>query len=207
MEKTISYLNSKTWYRLVKVLYILLFVISVFGLNIGNYFGNGVKKVDLEKTKIYCNIKDKKIFSPKDIYSNFALYPEDFVNGSFDYEHFFRGYYSQNKVTDILKKCGDTSTLDLFAKQRAVEITKGEKDYDRELVHKEVEKITGGYKSDSEKADLLDFSVHLFEIYPVFSYTYFIIFFLVGNLSIIFIFELMKRVFYYVVCGSLKPKK
>ena len=212
MEKTISHLNDKAWYRLIKVVYILFFVISLVGLNLGNYFGNGIKKVDLEKTQIQCNFQDKKNFSPKSIYLNFSLDVDDFINEKFDYEHFFRGYYNEYKIKDILKKCytSDIDGLDVFVLQRHYEITgvkEAKKEYTQEYLDSEIKKIESGYKTNDDKIDLLDFSIKFFDIKPVFSYSYFITFFIIGNLSIILFFELIKRIFYYVVLGTIRPKK
>lgn len=204
MEKTISYLNEKIRYRFIKVIYILFFVISLIGLNLGNYFGNGIKKVDLEKTKIQCSFQDRKIFTPKNIYLNFSLDVDDFVNEKFDYEHFFRGYYNEYKIKDILERCytSEIDGFDVFVLQRYYEITGVEeekKEYTQEYLDNEIQKIESGYKTNNEKIDLLDFSIKLFDIKPIFSYSYFITFFIIGNLSIILFFELIKRTFYYVV--------
>jgi len=35
----------------------------------------------------------------------------------------------------------------------------------------------------------------------------FIIFFLIGNLSILLLFEIIRRAFYYIVLGTIKPGK
>lgn len=215
-SKTISYLNSKAWYRLLKVIYTLAFIIALIGFNLALYFTNGIVTVDQNKTQIQCNAGNKNIFTPKSIELN--LVKNDFNNDKFDYEYFFRNY-NDYAIKQILKECSTTQSakdllnldsMDVFRIQRIYEIAgiKGsEKEYDKDYLNNETQKITNGYKTSNEKADYLDFGVKLFEIKPVFSYNDFIQYFLIGNITILLIFELIKRVFYYIVIGTIKPTK
>lgn len=212
-EKTISYLNSKAWYRLIKVIYILVFITALISFNLFLYSINGLKTVDQDKTQIQCNIGDRKTFTSKSI--NLNLDKSDFKNDKFDYEQFFRNY-NDFEIKNILKECSPESaknlidSLDVFRIQRIYEITgiKGaEKEYDKDYLNSETQKITSGYKTSDEKANYLDFSVKFFDIKPVFTYNEFIKYFLIGNLIMLLIFEGIKRIFYYIVLGSIKPKQ
>lgn len=49
--------------------------------------------------------------------------------------------------------------------------------------------------------------VQLFDIKPVYSYSEFINYFLIANLSIFGFFEVLRRIFYYVVLGKIVPKE
>lgn len=212
-EKNITYLNSKVWYRFLKVVYILLFILVVLGLNLENYYKNGVKKVDMEKTRIYCNFQDQKIFSPKEIGYIFTLDINDFVDDKFDYEYFFKKTYNSYKIREILKECY-TPTLDndvdIFALQRHYEITglkEAPREYKKEYLDSEIKKIEEGYKTEEQKANLLDFSIIFFDIKPVFSHNDLLKLLVVENILIVLFFEIIKRVFYYIVLGKIKPKK
>jgi len=57
------------------------------------------------------------------------------------------------------------------------------------------------------KAQYLDFSFHMFDITPVFTYNSFLELFFIGNIVILLIFEAIRRGFYYIVLGSIKPEK
>lgn len=209
MEKTVSYLNSKIWYRTTKVLYILIFFLLLAGYNLF-VFSSGLQNVDGSKTRIFCNYKDKVTFTPKE--KNIQLDKADFRNGVFNYKNFFEDY-NDYVIKDILDNCYDfqnISNLDVFAIQRTYEITgtnDNKKDYEESYLKSEIEKITSGYKSTSEKASFLDFSVELFSIKPVYSYSQFLTYFFVGNASILLLFEVIKRIFYYISLGSIRPKK
>lgn len=209
-NKTTSHLNSRVWYRFLKVIYILLFIIILFGYNLIIFSGTELKNLDQEKTLIICNYKDEKVFSPKE--KNIRLNNYDFKNRTFDYKDFFEGY-NEYKIKDILENCYDMtniSNLDVFAIQRTYEITgtkNNKKDYDENYLKNEINKIITGYKTDSEKASYLDYSIKLFTVDPVFTHYKFLTYFFIGNLSILLFFEIVRRVFYYIVLGTIKLKE
>lgn len=208
-ENSISYLNSKAWYRALKVLYIFIFVVSVVGVNVF-VFEDGIKNVNLDKTVIRCNGGEKKVFSAKD--ENIIFYSSDFKNG-FNYKNYFENYNSYN-IEKILKACYDDfskqPSQDIYIIQRAYEIVgfkDNRKDYDEEYLHKQLNEMSSGYKTSSQKSEYLDYSIHLFDVEPVFSYLAFIRSFLLSNLIIIILFEIFRRAFYYIVLGKIRPKK
>jgi len=134
MEKNISYLNSKIWYRTLKVLFIFIFLLALVGFNAFVFSEIGFTNLDSNKTKIICNYKDKKTFTPKE--KNIYLENDDFRSKVFDYKNFFEGYSNEYEIKDILENCYDTkniSNLDVFAIQRTYEIvgtSDNKKDYD-----------------------------------------------------------------------------
>lgn len=215
-NKTIKHLNTKAWYRLVKVIFILLFVIVLLIVNGIIFSENDFKQVVLGKTKITCTYGDKKTFTADEI-NLYSLSADEFLNGNFDYKTYFEGYGNEYDIRDIVNKCHpqDNSNFDVFAFQKVIEavgddVLKMEKeerppefisDANMEKIHK-IEKAYG-----SEKLKYLDYTVKFFDISPVFSYIPFIKIFLLANVIIFAVFEIIRRVFYYVTLGSFRPKK
>lgn len=154
MEKTISYLNGKAWYRLLKVIFGLFILIAILIFN-GLLIDNGVKKIDNQKTKIYCSYGDKKIFTPDIIGINLSYY---------DYLAYSVGGYDDYNWKTINKNCGG----DVFRR------------------------LEPPYN---------------FEIKLIYSYVEFVKYFIIGNLLILFGFEILRRSFYYIVLGSIRPQK
>lgn len=208
MVNNLSYLNSRVWYRFIKVVYITFFSLSLIFINIVN-FGNGFREIDLNKTIIACNYQDKKVFTPKNIDIGFSTY--DFDNDKFDYEKFFRGYNEQ-KIFKILQNCYTPeikNNTDVYLLQRHYEITGFKEDkkiYDQIFLESEIQKISNETLTNYEKADLLDFSIKFFEVRPSFTHIKFIEYLLIGNFSIFIFFEILRHIFYYVVLGTFRPK-
>jgi len=104
MEKTISYLNSKIWYRIIKVVFLLIFILSLIIYNIFSVVEIKLKNVDLNKTIITCNTHKKNptmAFTPKSINLNLSF--DDFSHQSFDYKDFYTN--NNYAVREILKNC------------------------------------------------------------------------------------------------------
>lgn len=234
-KKTISQLNSKVWYRLLKVIYIIFILLLLLFFNAVVLYDVDTKNLDSTKTLIQCNYKDKKVFTAKSAYLNLSY--SDFKNELFDYRYFFEGY-NDNKIKTILQQCYDTENideLDVFAIQRIYEIDglnyltsennqkitfengvsanfdgipspQDIEEVKKELFKADINKIRLAILT-KDKIKYLDFNIHLFNIKPVFSYAKFVIIFIICNLSIIFAFELFRRLFYYIVLGNLRPKK
>ncbi len=209
-NKTIFYLNSKAWYRLLKVIYVFLLIIILLGYNL--IFKTGLRNIDQGKTLIQCNVGTLKTFTPESIKLN--LSESDLFYDKFDYAYFFKGY-NDSKIRNILAQCTlkppiDWATDDVFKIQRTYEIIglkDAKKTYDKNYLDSEIKKITSGYKTNQEKASYLDFSVKFFDIKPVFTYDAFIKYFIIGNVIILFVFEIIKRTFYYIATGTVKPSK
>lgn len=226
-RKTPGYLNGKTWYRFIKVLFFICLIII---LGIYNYivFSNGVKNVDLDNTIIKCNVFNKISFSPASI--NIKLKNSDFVNDynlvnpPLNYKNYFEGY-NDNAIMSIFKGCaGQDSTKlqtistngDIYDNQKSGEIVNkygliGEKtktqdqlnslNNDWNIYKKETANLYGNLKTQ-----YLDYNFHMFDITPVFTYSSFINLFIFGNAIILVIFEIIRRIFYYVILGKINPK-
>lgn len=207
--RTIGELNEKIWYRFIKVIYLCIFllVIVIFNVVIFNDDVVGLKNINRNKTKIICNYKDKRTFTPNE--KKIDLDMDDFKNGVFDYKNFFEGYYNY-KVSDILEACYDKDTGDIFATQRWYELKLNEKSEKNEGISgSEMQEVLSIEKTigNSQKAKFLDYSVQLFSIKPVFTYLTFFKYFILGNMGILIAFELFRRVFYYVILGKIIPQK
>ncbi len=203
MEKTVASLNSKMWYRLLKVIFILTFLVFLIFFN-GIIISEWTATVDKDKTIISC-LNDKK-FSLKDTDVDISV---KYIKGGFDYKGFFEGY-NDNEIKKILEECygTDVRDLDVYALQRTYEITgtkDDKKNYDENYLNSEIKKIEASYSF--AKSNYLDYSIHLFSIDGKYNYYKNIGYLIIGNISIFVVFELLRRIFYYVVLGSLKPKK
>lgn len=215
-NKTIKHLNTKTWYRLVKVIFILLFLAVIAIGNLFVFSNSDFKQVSLDKTKITCTYGDKKSFTADDV-NLYSLSADEFPNGKFDYKTYFEGYGNEYDIRDIINECHpqDNSYIDIFAFQKVTEAVGDEvlkmKKEDRPIEFisdANMEKINKTEQAyGSEKTKYLDYSVKIFDISPVFTFMPFIKTFLLTNIIILAVFEIIRRAFYYVTLGSLRPKK
>jgi len=214
-NKTISYLNSKTWYRLLKVLYILFFL---FLLIVNNVIAFGYRKqLNYEKTIIDCHIGEKsspaKNFNLNGVKGYVYFSSSDFNN--YDYKKFFITPTNNNKIEAIIETCLSASSFteitdDFNGKIQNIYDAQRLRDIGKEnSTSTDEQKIT---KFNNEKsADPLniniDYKYPLFDITPEYDTNLFIEYLLLGNASIILIFVIGQRIFYYIVLGKIKPKK
>lgn len=210
-KKTISYLNSKAWYRFLKVVFIFIFIAVILIAN-GINISEGIGRIDKDKTLIYCNGGDKRVLTARQAGVYFSNY--EFIKG-FDYKKFYEGYYNEYTIKDILQACYDkvpeyNNDEDIYLMQRVYEIQgfkANPKKFDEAYLKEQFKVMTEGYKSKDQKISYLDYSIHLFDIKPAYTYKDFVLYSLITNLSILLIFEVLRRVFYYIVLGTIKPKK
>ena len=201
MEKTLKYLNEKIWYRLLKVFFIFLFVVGIGFLNLF-IFGEGVKRIDQEKTQIVCLFNNNKVITPASI--GITLSNSDFKNDEYDYKKNFTGYNTYN-AKSIVEACAETEVKDIYAFHKRYELglaIKGWLPEDKWQLVNQVEKA-----DTYDKHKYLDFNYRLFNVIPKYSYKEFPLLFLIGNILIIFAFELLRRTFYYIVLGKVFPDK
>jgi hypothetical protein len=193
MEKNLSYLRSKAWYRLLKVVFIFSFLIVLIVYNF--IIAQDVRTVNERESKIICtgNIVDEALGTSKELRLDemgtvaygLSSYQRE---GIFDYEGYFKDYNARD-IFDILGSCGRTII--------------GNKNFD----------IVGARKagfSDSEIFNYLKPSFaenKPFEIKLLFTYKPFIKNLIVGNLIILALFEILRRIFYYVLLGTMRPAK
>lgn len=210
-KKTISYLNSKAWYRFLKIVFIFIFIAVILIAN-GINISDGIGRIDKDKTLIYCNGGDKRVLTARQAGVYFSNY--EFIKG-FDYKKFYEGYYNEYTIKDILQACYDkvpeyNNDEDIYLMQRVYEIQgfkANPKKFDEDYLKEQFKVMTEGYKSKDQKISYLDYSIHLFDIKPAYTYKDFVLYSLITNLSILLIFEVLRRVFYYIVLGTIKPKK
>ncbi len=213
-KKTIEYLNGKMWYRLLKVVFGFIVLASILIFN-GWIIEEGLIRLDNHKTLITCTYGEKKTFTPKQIDINLPTY--QFKN-EFNYKNFFETY-NDYYIEAIFKNCYQPTNdnIDVYAAQKVYEVwgndrlsikkddrpplTETEKQYLDELIPK-IEVAYG-----SGKTQYLNYSVQLFDIKPVYTYAEFIKLFLLGNFVILFISEMLRRIFYYIVLGKIRPEK
>jgi len=210
-KKTISYLNSKTWYRFLKVVFIFIFIAVILIAN-GINISEGIGRIDKDKTLIYCNGGDKRVITARQAGVYFSNY--EFIKG-FDYKKFYEGYYNEYTIKDILRACYDkvpeyNNDEDIYLMQRVYEIQgfkANPKKFNEDYLKEQFKVMTEGYKSKDQKISYLDYSIHLFDIKPAYTYKDFVLYSLITNFSILLFFEVLRRVFYYIVLGTIKPKK
>lgn len=210
--KTITDLNSKWWYRLIKVTYVFIFI-SIFV--IWNYIISidGVKEVDSRGTLIICTLDNNKTINLEDTGVYFSY--NELRN--FNYKNFFKNNTSD--VQTILGACrkgesftyegktiyskGIFSTNDVYRIQATNDskLPNGKNKLDNVPFSEQL------YFSNTDFEDYINYNTHLFEIKPKYSYSKFINSFIIGNLLIIFAFILLRILFYYVLLGKIKPTK
>jgi hypothetical protein len=142
------------------------------------------------------------------------------VASKFDYKYYFTGH-NDDDIKKILNACyGDSDVnlqISVYDQQKRVEIVNKYGLIGKEKTKEDLQKFNKDYNeykqkteniyTENEKAKYLDFSVHFFDINPVFTFTRFIEYLLIGNISILLFAELLRRTFYYIITGTLRPKK
>ncbi len=177
--KTVAELNEKWWYRLLKVTFAIAFIFSVF-VAVALVFNEmrPYEVLDLDKSKLICK-------NP---------------NGSLNFSVSF---------TEVNKSEGS-----MYAYQNL------EKDWDRDDLIAELCNITiptvtnkSGFsnreytvKKDGWREMVL--SLHSLEKVnkTIGSYWLMFLFILITLFAIVISFEIVRRTFYYIVLGSLRPK-
>ena len=210
-------MNSKVWYRFIKVIYILLFIFVLLAYNLFVLYDIGLKQLDQNKTQIICN-KTDKTFTAKQ--ANIELKEHHFKNG-FNYKEFFETYYGFNSdIAVILEDCYGkdifgTIADDIYDYQKLLEIAKTY-EFSNNNDTEKLKPMTSDYNDyktstrlqpETDKILYLDYNILLFDIKPVFTYNSFIQYFVIGNIIILLLFESIKRIFYYIALGTIKPKK
>lgn len=215
--KTLREINEKVGYRIAKVLIIFLAVISFLIYNGMLYMGYPIKKMNEEVSKVVCNYGNKESFSLKQI--NLSYYPYHDKEG-FNYNDFYISSNDDN-INKILKACygemGETNnwnvSLRLSESQMKSNIDTLE---NRGMDTNTIQQYVNLYKKDVTSEFILssvynlapDSNRELFSINKVFDYnTELIKYFLIGNLVILLLYEILKRTLYYIASGTAFPKK
>lgn len=163
--KTLSELNSKWWYRLIKVIYIASYLIIVVG-SIVAIFYNFSPEFDNAKSYIKCENGKEFILSENgyDLYS--------------DYMSHSNQVYAEDLCFDGIIE---------FKKEEI-----GNLEFKKPIVISETEK-SGRYELISKYTNRDWFSTVGFSILTI--------------LGTGIIFEIFRRIFYYIILGSVRPKK
>jgi hypothetical protein len=180
--KTLAQLNENSWYRLIKVIFLLALVVIliVFNLLIISY---GVKQIDSSKTTISCSElshlnNPSQTFTPDDI--NISLNLSDFQKGKVD----IIDLNNEDVLTRIFNNC-----------------------YSPTQAESDVQNIED-YKAGTYGGAIpLSPGFENVDIHPVFTYRPFLELFLIGNLIILLAFEAIRRIFYYITLGKISPQK
>lgn len=213
-KKTIEYLNGRVWYRLLKVVFLFFTMGGIVVFN-GIIISDGIKWLDNNKTLITCTYGEKETLTPKQIEIDLSDYDFD---GEFNYKNFFEGS-DENVIKAIFKNCYKQANddIDIFTAQKVYEVygndrlmvKKDERPSLTETEKKYLDEIIPKIEASSvnDKVKYLDYSIKLFDIKPVYTYTESIKIFLAGNLIIVLVFEVLRRIFYYIVFGTVRPRK
>ncbi|MEI7424821.1 MAG: hypothetical protein WCK10_01735 [Candidatus Staskawiczbacteria bacterium] len=177
-DKTLIFLNSKMWYRFIKVSYIFVFFVLIVGYNILFVFSKNLKEINQDKTQIECKYTiNKTVFSPSEIGVNLTM--TDIIANKYN--------GTGGELDKILGECLKR------AKQGVSEDTQGQS----------TKNVT--FEEFSNRLPVS--RVSMFNIKPVFAYNQFLLYFFIGNLIILFAFEFFRRCFYYIVLGNMRPRK
>ena len=224
-NQSLDGLQSKVWYRLIKVVFAFLIIGFLLSYNFV-IFSPGIVQIDQKQTVIQCNLGIKRKFTLESL--PLYLSKKYFDNDKFEYRQYFEGSNNYD-ITNILDKCYQNTKFgfDIYDIQKESDLLKkanitdystlnseGHVDYESAMTESQkttFEKDFSDYKeqtknlSGNSKSKYLDYNFQLFDIVPVFSYVPFLESFFIGNLTILFVSELIKRVFYYVILGKINP--
>lgn len=202
-NKTISYLNSRVWYRLLKVTFVVGFLIVLGGFNFV-FFGTAKKlPLDQSRTIIQCNFNNYKSFSPASI----GLYLE---NLDMYWIRDYMSYENNSKIHKITDQCAgilkisDLSPGSFKVISQPNTSASGSSDFSNLSFRDKIKPVSNGF--DFSKGIPVE-NNNLFDIKPVFIYGSFVKYFFAGNLLILLVFEFLLRAFYYIVLGTIRPKK
>ena len=221
-KKTLSYLNSKVWYRFLKVLFSLSFLLIFVTYNIVIY-SEGTKRLDVERTVIQCNIPYTVNKIP-DGYRQLNL-KETSLDSYWslayvsDYKDFYSNTFNESRVKNILSKCSGVKDLDQIDTKfwQAFSDIKNDSATNPEaaaLYNSVTSPSEDGHMTISKSVfarltldDLLTYKSHQFDIKPAYSYSEFLEYFIFGNIIILLLSQMVIRLFYYIILGSIRPKK
>lgn len=166
--KTITELNSKMWYRLLKVIYlIIMFLFIVYAVVIA-FSEVGSYQTDYT---VVCNYGNKSTFlAAKD--------KEIYISTYYDYSNSLAQLPDNTKV-DLREAC-EISEEELFA---------------------QMDSIVNGTDGGGKLFDLKETKVNVS--------TYFssIMWSILAIVIILLFFEIIRRAFYYIILGKIRPPK
>jgi|AntRauTorcE11897_2_1112592.scaffolds.fasta_scaffold10794_3 hypothetical protein len=181
--KTIQELNEKAWYRLLKVVYVLSLAIALMFPAIVPYVSMA-PEYDKENSYVLCDNGRK------------LLYEEHKLN---------RDYISSLSANNFKFQClyEDTglNTEELAILQYGKD--SGQSLDDAKVAIEEYRKE----KFNNEQVVLMDDNYTFIAVYETRNWPLIIISTMGGILATLLLFELTRRIFYYVALGKFKPEK
>ena len=195
-QKSLAALKTKSWYRLLKVIYIILFGILSVAILMGICFGYQSKTlVDHERTMIVCNYGEKTTFSLKE--AGIYLTKEDFDDWN---------KWSDNYRNLIQIKAGYVS------KYRSDEIKEKREQVEQacNFTEKQKQAMFAAAREELKNPDLPK-SKYIYDLNPVYKtvggWPTIIGYWVLAILGLAIAFELPRRIFYYIILGEFVPKK
>jgi hypothetical protein len=177
-KKTISHLNGKAWYRLVKVVFFLALLIALGIFNLIAFSSKPYTTTDEYNSKIVCNNGKDYIAGNNgiDIYKAIA----DEFNRPRESSYILYDVIGTDHPNNATVLCwgGSSFVPEAISNDDWLTLTSSTPQYKVELAKKTVGNWWG-----------------------------FLELLVIGNIVILLIFEVIRRVFYYIVLGSIKPEK
>jgi hypothetical protein len=225
-KKTLSYLNSKTWYRFLKVIYCAVFLIIVIIVMLMVWSGYNVKEVDYKNSIIICTPNDTSVSNQPHI-----QIPLDQIESEASYYDLLALQYGGDDLTSLNNKFRDAcminivtmkdGTNNLVASGQRVTLNQNQilKINDQpfspvnleQQIYTMQELLAQTSNISPLKLNLSAFKLvgknYSLSIVKTNNLLQTIFYFLIWFFVVIFIFEILRRAFYYIVLGSIKPSK
>lgn len=220
MKKDLSWLNSKWWYRLIKVVFIFIFigVLALANILVVNDNNDGhLRSINKSKSYLVCNFgsRNGEKISTSEIDGTIPV--SYFNKKSFDYKSFLLGYndFLFKKILSVCSGDDDFEKADVLMIQRVAEISfparkQGKTEEEISILMENdsaLNSIENNYYSNYERSQVLTFNEQLFDLNGSYTYKDSMKSILVTTAIVFVAFELLRRIFYYIVLGSFLPEK
>lgn len=207
--------QNKWWYRLLKVTYWVSAILILVSANTIIFSDGSLKNLDRNKTKIQCNIDyyvNKEPTGHKQVSleeAGASLYLD--INEDFDYKEYYSDSFNEFSIKSILSKCSgvkDVDKIDISFWQAMADVqvdnpsvnsTDGAVEYYNSMIKNSNKDFTLSQKMFDTLKSLTTYHSQQFVITPVYSYNSFLSLFLIENIVILFMFSLIKALFFYIV--------
>lgn len=188
MIKTINELNSRVWYRVLKVLYIFSFI-AIVAITLFLVFvehKTPIEEIDHSNTKIICNLGNKNTFNKNQVFEGL--------------DQFFKEeqYYKIDRLKSVIQnKCEITQEI-----LNKFELTRGEtKDGRTPVLWSDGESSFNATINGLTGYEIEEKYKYTGGLDAVIGYS------ILSLLVLIIIFEAIRRIFYYIILGKLMPRK
>ena len=224
--KTIKELNEKSWYRLLKVVFVSIFIIIFFVFNLSIY-KDKYNSIDNYNTRLFCTMNGNisTLQEAKDKGLNIYLKDSFFNKKVLNYKSYFKDHYYD--VKDIIKYCykdklnashGEPENLQKLGEilnkynmsgEDSNKLLEKASSYTLGLISNDYSEYLNNTKNliFTEKINYLDFSYNIFDIKPSFTNNFYIKNFIFCNIIIFILFIFFRNTFYYIFLGKFRPKE